>query len=80
MWIKSIQTAAIEQCEHLTEDDNFYYSQEFFNDLLAFLKTFILWSAVMNKHFQCEKVAVSSAIVESDFNDLKLNRTLNVHC
>jgi len=58
------------------EKDNFHYLPEFSTSLLKLLRTYLLWSAIIIKHFNVNELTASSSSVDSYFNDLK-NRSFH---
>lgn len=78
-WFDNIKINALQYCNiKSNEDENYHYCPELTVKLRYLIKTFVLWSGVMNRHYKLSKLKYSSNTAERYFNDLK-NRTLMNH-
>lgn len=77
-WFENIKVNALQYCNTKSNDENYHYCPELTVKLRYLMRTFVLWSAVMNRHYKFSNLKYSSNSVESYFNDLK-NRTLKNH-
>ncbi|KAK5649722.1 hypothetical protein RI129_000751 [Pyrocoelia pectoralis] len=70
-WIENMLEHSRIQAQAVTNEDNFHYCPDFAKDLARFLKSFLLWSAVLVPVFNYGNHTETSTHVESYFNDLK---------